>query len=167
MVLQRTRYWLSEVCLLAINKKDMFRNVYCLSDFLCKSLLKPSAWKRYWQRQHKEYVETWGQAWDITRVIQRHCKDNKKTKRTNEDKPRTSRGQKKDLQRAAPTESTTLPNNVSHGFTNVISTNIILSITLKHLVENAWMRLSFGVWNQMLVLSKIIQIHVLWRWIFK
>ena len=87
----------------------MFRNVNCLSDFLCKSLLKPSAWKRYWQRQHKEYVETWGQTWDITRVIQRHCKDNKKTKRTNEDKPRTSRGQKKDLKRAAPTESTTLP----------------------------------------------------------
>ena len=36
--------------------------------------------------------------------------DNKKTKRTNEDKPRTSRGQKKDLRRAAPTGSTTLPN---------------------------------------------------------
>ena len=109
MVLQRTRYWLSKVCLLAINEKDMLRNVYCLSDFLCKSLLKPSAWKRSWQRQHKEYVETWGQAWDITRALQRHCKDNKETKRTNEDNPRTSRGQKKDLRRAAPTESTTLP----------------------------------------------------------
>ena len=36
--------------------------------------------------------------------------DNKKTKRTNEDKPRTSRGQKKDLRRAAPTGSTILPN---------------------------------------------------------
>ena len=32
------------------------------------------------------------------------------SKRTNEDNPRTSRGHKKDLRRAAPTESTTLPN---------------------------------------------------------
>ena len=129
MVLQRTGYWLSKVCLLAINEKDMFRNVYCLSDFLCKSLLKPSAWKRYWQRQHKEYVETWGQAWDITRVIQRHCKDNKKTKRTNEDKPRTSRGQKKDLQRAAPTESTTLPKYFYH----MCSTETFPKKTIKNL----------------------------------
>ena len=109
MVLQRTRYWLSKVCLLAINEKDMLRNKYSLSDFLFKSLLKPSAWKRSWQGQHKEYVETWGQAWDITRALQRYCKHYKKTKRTNEDKPRTSRGQTKDLRRAAPTESTTLP----------------------------------------------------------
>ena len=109
MVLQRTGYWLSKVFLLAINEKDMLRNVFGLSDFLCKSLLKPSAWKRSWQRQHKEYVETWGQAWDITRASQRHCKDNKKTKKTNEDKPRTSKGQKKDLRRAALTESIILP----------------------------------------------------------
>ena len=40
-----------------------------------------------------------GQYKDIVRI----------TKRTNEDKPRTSRGPKNDLQRAAPTESTTLP----------------------------------------------------------
>ena len=45
----------------------------------------------------------------ITRASQWHCKDNKRTKWTSEDKPRTSRGQRKDLQRAAPTESTTLP----------------------------------------------------------
>ena len=109
MVLQRTGYWLSKVFLLAINEKDMLRNVFGLSDFLCKSLLKPSAWKRSWQRQHKEYVENWGQAWHITRASQRYCKDNKKTKKTNEDKPRTRRGQEKDSQRAAPTESTILP----------------------------------------------------------
>ena len=113
MVLQRTGYWLSKVCLLAINETDILRNVYGLSDFLCKSLLKPSAWKRSWQRQHKEYVETWGQAWDITRASQRHRKDNEKTKRTNEDKPRASWGQKKDLQRPAPTESRTLPTILS------------------------------------------------------
>ena len=62
--------------------------------------------KNSWQRQRSDYVETCGQAQDITGAAQRHCKDNK---RTNEDKPRTSRGQKQDLQRAAPTKSTTLP----------------------------------------------------------
>ena len=62
MVLQRTGYPLSKVFLLAINEKDLLRNVFGPSDFLCKSLLKPSAWNRSWQRQYKEYVETWGQA---------------------------------------------------------------------------------------------------------
>ena len=61
-----------------------------------KVLLKSFHGKKSWQRQRKDYVETCG---GISKTLYRQQKD----------KPRTSRGQKQDLQRVAPTKSTTLP----------------------------------------------------------
>ena len=77
----------------------MLRNAFDLSDFLCKSLLKPSAWRRSWQRRHKEYVEIWRQAWDTSKASWRHCKDKEGQMRTNLGPPRTSRGQAEDRKR--------------------------------------------------------------------
>ena len=64
-----------------------------------KALLKAFDWKRSWQRHYEEYAETWGQASDVPRESQWHCKDNKKTSMTNEDKPRTNLGQAEDRKR--------------------------------------------------------------------
>ena len=78
-----------------MNQMDMLRNMYGLSDFLCKSLLKPTA--KLNKGLGKDNISNMLRLEDKPWTSLGHCKDIvRTTKRTTEDKPRV-----------APTESTT------------------------------------------------------------
>ena len=59
------------------NKDTIFLHLWILSQS------NPSENDHGKDNMRNDYVETWGQAWDITMASQKHCNDNKNTKGAN------------------------------------------------------------------------------------
>ena len=83
---------------------------------LPKSYQQPSVEKRLWQGHQADFVQTQGQAQDRTRATRGYFKDNKRLKRTYEDKPMSDLGQHEHKKRTSegqpPRESDTLIYNL-------------------------------------------------------